>query len=164
MENLIKQIETAFAESDADSIAKVPEYIKQERALFESMRDTYYKAKRNTSERDRAQHALYSLFSKKFISDYDWGEAEHIAREIKSVKQTHEARNARIAVKMTKSGITNIDVEDFTVIYGRDFTGIWIIDGFKVKIEVIWAGGYNIQRLHQRVLVSVKPVKVKKAA
>lgn len=164
MDNLIKQIEAAFAESDAQSIEKVAEYIKEERALFAIMKENMYNTKRGSYERQVARDALYSTFSKRFMNDYDWGEAEHIVREIKAVKETHKARNGRIAVKMFKSGITKIDVEDFTVIYGRDFTGVWIIDGFKVKIDVIWAGGYNIQRLHQRVLVSVKPVKVKKAA
>jgi hypothetical protein len=33
---------------------------------------------------------------------------------------------------------------------------MWIIDGHRVKIDIILAGGYNIQRLHQRVLVNVK--------
>ena len=60
---------------------------------------------------------------------------------------------------MEKAGITSIDVDNFKVVYGKNFEGHWIIDGFRVKIEVIFAGGYNIQCLHHRVLVNIKPIK-----
>lgn len=171
MENLIKQIEAAFADSDAQSIADVPRYVEEARELYRTMETAYYDAKKACRRKEISEYecnqkkkALYSTFSNQFMNDCDWGKDEHIAREIKRVEDTHEARNARIAIKMAKAGITTIDADDFTILYGKDFTGLWIIDGFQVKIQVIWAGGYNIQKLHHRVLVSVKPIKIKKAA
>ena len=171
MENLIKQIEAAFADSDAQSISNVPAYMEEARELFRTMQRAYFDANQayrrkeiSEYERYKAQEEFYSTFSKQFISDYDWGKDEQIAREIKKVQATHEARNVRIATKMAKAGITSIDADDFTILYGKDFTGLWIIDGFQVKIQVIWAGGYNIQKLHHRVLVSVKQIKTKVAA
>lgn len=70
-----------------------------------------------------------------------------------------EARNAKIAAKLNKAGITSvIGFESNRTTDG--FTGRWTVEtdkGIKsVFIDVILAGGYNIQCLHHRVLVNVK--------
>ena len=108
-----------------------------------------------SEERHRAREAMDAMFTKAFQSDSEWGEETHIERAIKSLQKTHAARNQRILNKMVKAGITSIDVDDFRVIYGEDFEGCWVIGGHLVSINVIWAGGYNIQALHQRVLVKI---------
>ena len=162
---LLKQIEAAFSESDAQSLDKLPEAI-------ERQRNAYYELKQEIS-RAFHSHGIESyeyrmackqnrtLFSESFKDDYGWGRDEHIVRATKSLKKTHDARNDRIVRRMEKYGIKKIDVDNFKVIYGQDFSGLWIIDGHEVSIKVIWAGGYNIQCLHHRVLVKVK---VNKAA
>lgn len=160
MMNLLQQIEAAFAESDAQSLAKLPEVIERQRNTYRELKqeilDAYYLHGINSHEYWTLCEQQKTLFSQSFKNDYDWGYAEHVARASKSLKKTHDARNDRIVCRMEKYGITKIDVDNFKVIYGEDFTGLWIIDGHQVSIKVIWAGGYNIQCLHHRVLVNVK--------
>jgi len=162
---LLQQIEAAFAESDAQSLDKLPEVIERQRNAYYELKQeisrAYHSHGINSFEYWTLCEQQKTLFSQSFKSDYDWGYAEHVIRASKSLKKTHDARNDRIVNKMEKYGITKIDVDNFKVIYGQDFTGLWIIDGHEVSITVIWAGGYNIQCLHHRVLVKVK---VNKAA
>ena len=162
--DILEQVTAAFAEADAQSIANVP-------AAVQAEREAYKKALADVDKeidelglsphqahkpRVRARTRVKATFSKSFLDDYDWGPQEHVARVVKQTQRTHEARNAKIAKKMIDSGIKNIDADDFQIVYGRDFSGLWIIDGFRVSIKVIWAGGYNIQCLHNRVLCQVK--------
>lgn len=160
MANLIQQIEKAFAESDAQAIADVPALIVEARQQYRDMKAEYFAIPyAEQGNRQTKMEAIKAVFSAKFRNDFDWGEAEHINRHIIAVKKTHEARNARIAAKFKKAGIESIDVDNFRVVYGQNFEGMWLIDGYRVTISVIYAGGYNIQRLHQRVLVNVKAMK-----
>lgn len=156
MSNINQQIAEAFADCDRETILNVPEAIREAREMYRNMKANYLATPFGSSEREMALAAMQELFSKKFRDDYDWGEAEHIKRHIAAVKKIHEARNARIAGKFIKAGIDSINVDNFKVVYGETFEGVWLIDGYRVSISVIFAGGYNIQKLHQRVLVNVK--------
>ena len=74
----------------------------------------------------------------------------------KAARSTAAKRNHKIADKLQKKGVE--EVLEASVVYCTDgFRGVFKINGDKfVTIESILAGGYNIQRLHQRVLVNVK--------
>lgn len=160
MTNLLTQIQNAFAKADAESIAAYPEAIKQAREAYRAAKNDVLNTRYGSYERAVAVEKMQDRFSKQFRSDFDWGEAEHINRAIASLKKVHDARNARIHKKMADAGIQKIDVDNFEIVWGEDFEGFWVIDGFNVRINVIWAGGYNIQRLHHRVLVNVKKAKL----
>lgn len=157
---LLTQIQNAFAKADAESVAALPATIIQARAAYRIAKEKVLATRMYTEERYNAVEAKNAMFSKAFQSDFDWGEERHIERAIVSLKKTHEARNARIHKKMADAGIKNIDADNFEIVWGEDFEGFWVIDGFNVRINVIWAGGYNIQRLHHRVLVNVKKAKL----
>lgn len=86
-------------------------------------------------------------------------EAGIVAVMDKNTEATIAKRNATIAAKLAKAGVTEVISEEFT--YTRDgFDGVFAVNtdaGRKsVKINTIYAGGYNIQCLHLRVLVKVR--------
>jgi len=155
MKTLLQQIQAAFADADAQSISEVPAIVIAQRAKYEPMLKAKYAAFHNSREYNEAVYQINFAFSKGFQEDARYSEKSHIERAVKSLQKTHAARNQRIYNKMLKAGITSIDADDFKVIYGQDFQGCWVIGGHVVSINVIWAGGYNIQALHQRVLVKV---------
>lgn len=70
-----------------------------------------------------------------------------------------ESRNASIASKLEKAGVTEIISEEFHRT-NDGFNGCFVVETDKgrkaVTINTIRAGGYNIQCLHLRVLVKIK--------
>ena len=157
---LLEKLTAAFAEADAKSIAGIPEEVQHTREWY---RNAYAKLREefpiNSQNRNRFYSELNRIASKQIQEDMTWSFDDHVERVTKRTKRTHENRNKRIAQKFEKAGIADIDSDDLVVIYGEDFCGEWVIDGHRVKLDVIWAGGYNIQCLHCRVLCSVKKMK-----
>jgi len=91
----------------------------------------------------------------------DHGEAGVQAAMEKHAELIAAARRQKIAAKLAAFGVGEIEKAE----YARSadgFQGVWIVQSDKgrvrVEIDVIYAGGYNIQILHQRVLVKVKIV------
>jgi len=158
---LLQQIEAAFAESDAQSIANIPAQVEQMNKFYDD-RKAQLEDQVNLNRVDKmivVRQRLIREFSLQLYTEKQHGLSYQIEQTEKRTRNTHKARNNRIVAKMEKAGITSIDVDNFKVVYGKNFEGHWIIDGFRVKIEVIFAGGYNIQCLHHRVLVNIKPIK-----
>ena len=141
---LLEQLTAAFAEADAESIANIPAEVKESREQFRALQAELLEMFPRDQDYEKRWSVLYRTASKQTIED---------------VKRTHESRNQRIAQKFEKAGISEIDSNDLVVVYGKDFCGQWIIGGHLVKLDVIWAGGYNIQCLHCRVLCKITKIK-----
>lgn len=72
----------------------------------------------------------------------------------KNINNTIAKRDAKIIDALTKAGIT--ELEPFTLTHiGDGFEGYFRVDGNRIIIKTILAGGYNIQCLHQRTTVKI---------
>lgn len=79
------------------------------------------------------------------------GRAELITKNCAAVAAK---RNQTIINKLAKNGITEIGSAE-VVRTSDGFNGIFKVAGKRVEIRTIYAGGYNIQCLHLRVLTYV---------
>lgn len=159
MENLITKIAKLFADVDAKSFEAIKDNLK---AAIDDLNDYW-------SRTDNPSGTLHDIMTNRCIdrdivgqiryrfANYDKQTAFAAVLEMvnKPVIQKQEKRNYRIAKKLFDKGITDIS-ENFEIIYGNDFVGEWVIGDNLVSLKVIFAGGYNIQQLHPRVLVNVK--------
>jgi len=87
------------------------------------------------------------------------GKAEIEAYMVKNCAALAEKRNAGIAAKLARAGVTEVVSEEFTDTVDG-FDGVFIVNtdsGRKVvTVNTIVAGGYNIQCAHMRILTKVK--------
>jgi len=68
-----------------------------------------------------------------------------------------QKRNDRIITALQKKGI--FEINDFEIKHvGDGYEGTFIIGDCLVSIHTIWAGGYDIQCLHQRTLIKVNSI------
>tara|TARA_B100001093_G_C26070770_1_gene694398 strand:+ start:45 stop:515 length:471 start_codon:yes stop_codon:yes gene_type:complete len=95
--------------------------------------------------------------SKAMYAIFEYGNAEYVAEKItKLTNNIIKNRNARIVAKLKKKGIE--EIPSFEILWnGSNGDGRFEAGEHTVHIETILAGGYNIQRLHQRTLCHVKP-------
>jgi len=150
---ILEKLTRVFEEADAKSIAAIPEDVKANREWYRGLtKDLLEKHDGYTRE---FYNELNTVASKQAQNDNQDKFDVHVERETKRTREYHADRNQRIAKKFEKHGIQDIDSTELEIVYGEDFRGVWLIDGHYVKLDVIWAGGYNIQCLHCRVTCKV---------
>jgi hypothetical protein len=159
IKNIIASLETFFAEQDA-KIADddVRWALDRRNALDEFEKSEEYAELRKGGAWGGVYPRMFGICGGKtwyavFTQNSTAG-IEEVMR--KNAAATARARTQKIAVKLAKSGVEQ--VESAGVVYTKDgFQGVFVINGERrVTIDVILAGGYNIQRLHQRVLCKVR--------
>lgn len=153
-EKIIQSLGAVFAPMDAEVLAATKEW-----ALGRVKAIKEFKA----SEEAKAITNSWVYYEKIFAiaggkTWYTLLESGAIKAAEKHCAAVAKKRNASIATKLSKLGVTEVISEEF--VHTVDgFNGLFVVDtdnGKKrVAIETIRAGGYNIQCLHLRVLVKV---------
>jgi hypothetical protein len=166
------QITKAFAELDAQLYTR-------QRAWFEARSielRTYYKSEERTKAYESLRHMprkqaepirieleekLLGIAGGKAWMELIWLTPTKESRDAaiaKNINATIARRDAQIIKALQKAGIN--EIPDFALTHNSDgFEGFFKVANHSVTIRTILAGGYNIQCLHQRTLVKVKPAK-----
>lgn len=153
--NLMAEIAEVLKEYDAQVVAGLIASIPARREKVAAVRATKFTGQYAASQ--KAYAMIEAAGGKGWLEMLRHGSINEMI--IKGEAMKVEARNAKIANKLNKAGITAVTGFDSSRT-PNGFTGRWTVEtdrGIKsVFIDVILAGGYNIQCLHHRVLVSVK--------
>lgn len=155
---MIKTLEKVFAEMDVEFEANQIEWAFGRMSAIREFRASEEANKLGYSE---YYHRLWNIAGGKTWYNVFNGRNQEMVRElvIKNCKAIADKRNATIANKLAKAGVTEIgDIEFHRTTDG--FNGVFLFENTRVEIRTILAGGYNIQCLHQRTLVYVNERRV----
>lgn len=158
IETINSQLNEVFAPIDAKIYENTLAWaLKRKAAIAEFKASDEYKATRSVYALYDRLHAIAG--GKTWYSILTENSGEYLERAIaKSCAGTVARRNASITAKLVKAGVTSVESKEYT--HTNDgFNGCYVVntDAGKrmVTIETIYAGGWNIQCLHLRVLVKV---------
>lgn len=117
------------------------------------------------ANRERGPIDYYEMFNvcggKGNYLEFSQSNLKHIKiDEEKDIRKRIEKRDNLIIKKLVDNGVT--EIKDFEVSMDTDngFTGLFEVAGHVIHIYIIYAGGYNVQKLHTRTIVNINNVKV----
>lgn len=156
---IMNQLEQVFAELDEKLVKESVEWVmkKYDDYIAYISSDEYKDRTLSYDYRWNKTNAICG--GRTYRNMFEYGKEETKKRATKKAKATIQSRNASIAAKLIKAEITQVTGSSFT--YTNDgFNGTFSVETNKgtktVVINTIYAGGYNIQCFHIRVLVKVK--------
>lgn len=152
--DIMNQLDVVFSEMDLRVLEESKKWaLERQAALYEFLES-------DESKNNNHQKAFDIAGGKTWYNVFYCNDEEYIFNFItKNCKSIASKRNASITKKLEKVGVKSIvSIELNSTADG--FNGVFHINtdvGFKkVTIETVYAGGYNIQCLHLRVLVKIK--------
>lgn len=159
---IINKLDEVFAPMDALVLDSTQEWAKgRVQALREFQQSEDYVDKCIKADPARRYQHLYALCNGKGWYNVFNGNSQAIVAEFvaKNCAATAKKRNAAIAAKLEKVGVVEVISNEFYRT-ADGFNGEFVVDtnaGRKtVTVNTVYAGGYNIQCLHLRVLVKVR--------
>lgn len=158
IKNILAQLDEVFKDMDARVLEKSKEWALERReATYEFLKSDDAKAMSSTTKYLKAFDVAggKTWYNKLYGND----DATILAFVEKNCKAIADKRNHNIAKKLEKAEVTEVVSSEF-VNTNDGFNGVFMINTNngvkKVTIETVYAGGYNVQCLHLRVLVKVK--------
>ena len=161
MKTLIEQVNAATELLDATCIAHDQEWAKgkldreaREEFINNAKENGQFIGAFNRFDRTACEIAWYGS---KGAYNMLWGRGydDALAQVRKNTEGKIAKRNHRIATKLEKVGITELPAGEKMQKSGDGFEGFFNIAGKTVEIRTIIAGGYNVQCIHNRVIVNV---------
>ena len=159
---IMNKLEEIFAPMDAKVLEASKQWAKErQNAIYDFQKSEEYKELKGAQNTWKRYDHLFAIAGGKtwykIFTSYGGESLEEFIT--KNCAKIAANRNAKIAAKLQKSGVTEVISESFTNT-NDGFNGVFIVntDGGqkRVTIDTVYAGGYNIQCLHLRVLVKVK--------
>ena len=164
--NAIKTITTKldeiFKPLDEKVLAASKQWAKErQQAIFDFQKTDEYEELRGVKNTWKRYERLFAIAGGKgwyqVFTSYSGDNLENYMT--KNCEAITKKRNSNIATKLVKSGVTEVINEEFSHT-NNGFNGLFVVNTDngqkKVTISTIYAGGYNIQCLHLRVLTKIK--------
>lgn len=152
---MLNAIETAFAAADALTIERNIEWALARKAAVSALRNELQDHRRAMGESAYYARLFAAAGGKTWYLRFE-GRNDAMIRALveKIIRGNIAARNAKIVAKLAAKGISEIGAIEYTRT-SDGFQGVFIFNGAYVKIQIIGAGGYNVQCYHERTLVYV---------
>lgn len=157
VQEIMNKLDEIFAEMDAKVLESSKKWaLERQAAVYEFLRSDEAKE----MKMQKYQKAFDIAGGKGWYNVIYGNSDEYILAFVeKNCAAIVKKRNANIAKKLEKAEVKEVISNEFSR-SNDGFNGVFHVkcdNGVKkVSIESIYAGGYNIQCLHQRVLVKVK--------